>query len=147
MRRENENLNGFVDSGCTIRGELQFHSSFRLDGKVEGSVRSEAELVIGSEGVVEGEIEVARCVVGGTVRGTVKATERVVLHSTAKVWGDIYTPALVMEEGAALEGKVNMKAMVEATGGVRPALTGSQPSASVGRPAGPPGDHSGGRNR
>jgi cytoskeletal protein CcmA (bactofilin family) len=110
MARGTEALNGFVDSGCTIRGELEFSSSFRLDGKVEGTVRSKSELVIGTDGLLEGEVGVARCLVGGTVRGTIRATEQVVLHATAKVWADIETPTLVMEEGAFLEGKVTMNA-------------------------------------
>jgi cytoskeletal protein CcmA (bactofilin family) len=109
MARGSEALNGFVDTGCTIRGELEFASSFRLDGRVEGTVRSRSELVVGEDGVVEGEIDVARCLVGGEVRGTIRASEQVVLHASARVWADIHTAALVMEDGALLEGKVNME--------------------------------------
>ena len=103
-----DSLNGFVDSGCTIPGELEFSSYFRVDGRVEGTVRSRSELVVGDGGVVEGEVEVARCVVGGEVRGTIRASEQVLLHAGAKVWADIHTPALVMEDGAFLEGSVSM---------------------------------------
>ena len=108
MARGAESLNGFVDSGCTIRGELEFSSYFRVDGRVEGTVRSRSELVVGEGGVVEGEIEVARCVVGGEVRGTIRAAEQVLLHAGARVWADIHAPALVMEDGAFLEGSVTM---------------------------------------
>jgi cytoskeletal protein CcmA (bactofilin family) len=110
MVRSAETLNGFVDSGCTIKGELEFLNSFRIDGLVEGSVRSRSELVIGEDGTVEGEIDVARCLVGGQVRGTIKASEKVVLHASAKVFGEIHAPAVVMEDGAFLEGKVDMAA-------------------------------------
>ena len=110
MARNHDALNGFVDAGCTIRGELEFASSFRLDGKVEGTIRSKSELLVGEGGVVNGEVEVARCLVGGEVRGVLRASEQVVLHATARVWADIYTPALVMEDGALLEGKVTMEA-------------------------------------
>jgi cytoskeletal protein CcmA (bactofilin family) len=110
MARGGESLNGFVDSGCTIRGELEFETCFRVDGRIEGTVRSKAELVVGEGGTVEGELEVARCVIGGEVRGTIRASEQVMLHSTAKVWADIQTPALVMEDGAFLEGSVSMEA-------------------------------------
>ena len=72
-------------------------------------MRSRSELVVGEGGVVDGEIEVARCLVGGQVRGAIRATEQVVLHATARVWAEIHTPALVMEEGAFLEGKVAME--------------------------------------
>jgi cytoskeletal protein CcmA (bactofilin family) len=108
MARNGDQLNGFMDAGCSIRGELEFTTSFRLDGRLEGTVRSSAELVIGEKGSVEGEIHVARCMVGGEVRGEIHASEQVVLHAGAKVWAEIRTPALVMEEGAFLEGKISM---------------------------------------
>lgn len=109
MARSGDALNGFVDAGCTIRGELEFSSSFRVDGRIEGKVRSNSELIIGEGGVVDGEITVARCAVGGEVRGTINASERVVLHTTAKVWAEIQTAALVMEDGSFLEGRVSME--------------------------------------
>ena len=109
MARGGEALNGFVDKGCTIRGELEFNNYFRVDGRIEGTVKSKAELVVGEGGVVEGELEVARCVIGGEVRGTISAAEQVLLHATAKVWAKINTPALVMEDGAFLEGSVSME--------------------------------------
>ena len=109
MARQNgDTLNGFLDPGCTIRGELEFTSAFRLDGRLEGTVTSKSELLIGEQGAVEGTITVGRCLVGGTVRGTIVATERVVLHAGAKVWADITAPTVVMEDGAFFEGKVTM---------------------------------------
>lgn len=108
MARSGESLNGFVDAGCTIRGELEFQTYFRVDGRIEGTVRSSAELVVGEGGMVEGELEVGRCVIGGEVRGTIRASELVLLHATAKVWAEIQTPSLVMEDGAFLEGSVSM---------------------------------------
>lgn len=110
MVRGAETLNGFVDSGCSLKGELEFSNSFRVDGRIEGIIRSRAELVVGEDGTVEGEIDVARCLIGGQVKGTVKASEKVVLHASARVWGEIHAPAVVMEDGAFLEGKVDMGA-------------------------------------
>ena len=145
MARGGEALNGFVDSGCTIRGELEFANSFRIDGTLVGTVRSRSELVVGEAGVIEGEVEVARCVVGGQVRGVGRATELVVLHATARVWAEIHAPALVMEAGAFLEGKVTMEGSKGATRDGAP----PDPSASPGpAPAGPrplPRDGSGSR--
>jgi cytoskeletal protein CcmA (bactofilin family) len=116
MVRTTDTLNGFIDSGCTFKGELEFSNSFRVDGRIEGTIRSRSELVIGEDGAVEGEIEVARCLVGGTIRGTVKATEKVILHASAKVWGEVHAPAIVMEDGAFLEGKVEMESGKAAPG-------------------------------
>jgi len=117
MVRGAETLNGFIDSGCSLKGELEFSNSFRVDGRVEGIIRSRAELVLGEDGLVEGEIDVARCLIGGQVRGTIKASEKVVLHASAKVFGEIHSPAVVMEDGAFLEGKVDMDAGGKTPGG------------------------------
>jgi cytoskeletal protein CcmA (bactofilin family) len=57
---------------------------------------------------VEGEIDVARCLIGGQVEGVVRASEKVVLHGSARVRGEIHAPAIVMEDGAFLEGRVDM---------------------------------------
>jgi cytoskeletal protein CcmA (bactofilin family) len=142
MARAREALNGFVDSGCTFRGELEFANSFRIDGTLEGIIRSRSELVVGESGVVQGEIEVARCLVGGQVRGVVRATETVVLHATARVWAEIHTPALVMEEGAFLEGKVTMEGSKVVTGG---AQLPPPPSANAGGAPVEPALHSRGK--
>ena len=47
--------------------------------------------------------------VGGEIRGVLRATEQVVLHATARVLADVFTPTLVMEDGALLEGRVTME--------------------------------------
>jgi len=107
--RNHDTLNGFVDTGCRLKGELEFENAFRVDGRVNGIIRSDAELIIGEKGAVEGEIHVATCLIGGTVRGTVHAAKSVTLHGTAKVWADIHAPAVIMEEGAFLEGRVTME--------------------------------------
>jgi cytoskeletal protein CcmA (bactofilin family) len=119
MVRAADTLNGFVDSGCTLKGELEFANSFRVDGRVEGTIRSRSELLIGEEGSVEGEIEVARCLIGGQVRGAIKATEKVILHASAKVWGEIHAPAIMMEDGAFLEGKVDMATSTRSQGSAK----------------------------
>jgi len=139
MARGGDALNGFVDSGCTIRGELEFANSFRIDGTLEGTVRSRSELVVGEAGVVTGEIEVARCLVGGQVRGKVRASEQVVLHATARVWAEIRTPALVMEEGAFLEGTVTMEGSKGTAKDGAAVAAVAAPAAPSLRPSGRPG--------
>jgi cytoskeletal protein CcmA (bactofilin family) len=101
-------LNGFIDKGSHIRGELSFEESFRIDGKFEGKIRSGSELVLGDEADVNAEIEVGRLSVNGTLKGSVHATERVELLAGARVLGDISTPVLKIEEGAHFEGSCQM---------------------------------------
>lgn len=102
-------LNGFLDAGSHINGELHFEDTFRVDGRLTGKVVSEGDLVVGEQGEVDGTIEVGRVFVSGVVRGNVTATSRVELTAGGKVYADLATPALVIEEGAIFEGKCRMK--------------------------------------
>jgi cytoskeletal protein CcmA (bactofilin family) len=108
MKTSPATLNGFLDQGCTITGEVAFTDLLRVHGHVSGTISSEHELLVGEGGVVEGEVVVGRLVVAGTVRGTVRVKERVVIHGTGKVLAEVFAPTLVVEAGGVLEGPVHM---------------------------------------
>jgi cytoskeletal protein CcmA (bactofilin family) len=107
-RGEGSTLNGFIDRGSHIRGDLAFEETFRIDGRFEGKIRSGTELILGDAADVTAEIDVARLSVNGTLKGSVRAAERVELLSGARVFGDIITPVLRIEEGAHFEGSCQM---------------------------------------
>jgi len=99
-------LNGFLDKGARLEGTLAFDDMFRIDGTFKGTVISEHELVVGESGTVEGEIRVGRLSVSGILRGTVHASERIEVHAGAQVFAELHAPALIVEEGAVLQGPV-----------------------------------------
>lgn len=102
-------LNGFVDRGSHLQGELKFDTSFRVEGRVDGTVTSHGSLIIGEAGEVEGEIRAGEVFVAGTVRGTIQAERRVQIAPGGKVYADLLTPALVIENGAHFEGRCTMQ--------------------------------------
>ncbi len=108
-------LNGFLDSGASFEGTLTFDDVFRIDGHFKGMVVSESELVVGDRAVVEGEIRVGRLAVSGTIRGIIHAKERVEVNAGARIYAEIHTPALVVEEGAVLQGAVEAGTRTTAT--------------------------------
>jgi cytoskeletal protein CcmA (bactofilin family) len=101
-------LNGFLDGGSHLQGELRFDASFRVDGKFTGTVASEGDLIVGAAGEVDGEVRVGQVFVSGTVRGTIHAVRRVQIAPSGKVFAEIDTPALVIEDGATFEGSCSM---------------------------------------
>jgi len=105
---EGSTLNGFLDKGSHLQGELIFEETFRIDGRFQGKIRSGSELILGDTADVTGEIEVGRLSVNGTLKGSVRASERVELLAGAHVLGDIMTPVLRIEEGAHFEGSCQM---------------------------------------
>lgn len=113
-------LNGFLDRGSHLHGELRFEASFRVDGKLTGQVTSGGSLVIGESGEVEGEIKAGQVFVSGTLRGSAHATERLHIAPGGRVYADITTPSLIIEDGAVFEGRCTMtrEPSGEAAGGV-----------------------------
>lgn len=119
FRSENPDgdLNGFVDAGTRFRGELEFETTFRVEGKVEGSVVSSGTLVIGEGGEVDGDVRVGQLFVSGVVRGSVKASRRIQLCAQGKAFADLETPSLVIEDGAIFDGRCSMTQEAEASRG------------------------------
>lgn len=101
-------LNGFLDSGSNVSGELRFQTSFRVDGKFTGTVISEGELIVGRGGEVDGDLRVGQIVISGTVSGTIRASRRVHLSSTGTLLADIDTPVLIIDEGGFFKGGCSM---------------------------------------
>jgi len=103
------NLSGFVGSGTLVTGEANFKALMRVDGHLSGRITSSSgTLIVGANGKVDANIEVAIAVVHGTINGDIIATQRLELGRAAKLNGNIQTPSLVIEQGALFEGSCKM---------------------------------------
>jgi cytoskeletal protein CcmA (bactofilin family) len=101
-------LNGFLDHGSSFKGELEFEDTMRIDGRFNGKIVSKNELIVGETAHIDGDIHVGRIAISGTVVGKIVADQRVEIHRNGKVYSDIDTPALVIEEGAIFQGNCVM---------------------------------------
>ena len=101
-------LNGFLDAGSHIQGELHFEDTFRIEGRVTGKIDAAGDLVVGENGEVDGEIHVRRAFLSGTVQGRVVAKERIELTATGRITADLESPTITIEEGAFFEGRCSM---------------------------------------
>lgn len=102
-------LSGFVGHGTTLTGETDFHAMLRVDGHLVGTVTSEAgTLIVGTNGQLDANVSVAAAMINGNVNGDIRATEKLQLGRTARVMGNIYSPRLIVEEGAIIEGSCSM---------------------------------------
>lgn len=86
-------------------GSFNINGSLRIDGRFEGKSLKADQLYIGSEGRVKTTIDAVSVIVEGLIIGNINATSRVLLMPTAKVFGDIRTPELIIQNGVLLEGR------------------------------------------
>lgn len=98
-----------IDHGCELEGRLTFAGTLVLNGKFRGELFSADTLLVGETGQVEAEVQVGIAVVSGQITGNVMARERVELRGTARIYGDIVTPVLILEEGVVFDGRCQMK--------------------------------------
>ena len=101
-----DNWLGFVGDVVNFTGEVSFKSMLRIDGQFCGNVTSPDGTLIVSTGarVTKAVIKVAVAKINGTVEGNILASKELVLGRTANVKGQVTAPALVVEEGAQLNG-------------------------------------------
>jgi cytoskeletal protein CcmA (bactofilin family) len=111
MTKGTENASSSINligAGTVIEGDIRSNGDIRIDGTVYGSVSSKAKVVIGTTGVIEGDVNSQNADVSGTIKGKTCITELLFLKSTSKIIGDLVTGKLVVEVGATFTGSCNM---------------------------------------
>ena len=112
-------LSAYLDERSDIEGTYTFSGTAMLNGKLRGAIQSNDTLIVGERGVLTANISAGCVLIRGEVVGNVSATERVELRGSARVFGDIEAPVVVIEEGVLFEGHCRMTKTrpVEAAGG------------------------------
>jgi cytoskeletal protein CcmA (bactofilin family) len=103
-----ERLNRLVD-GTKIVGDIFSESNLRIDGEVQGNISTKGKVVIGENGLVNGNLTCQEADIEGKINGNLSVESLLILRETAKITGDIQTARLHMEEGALFFGSCAMR--------------------------------------
>ncbi len=102
-------LRSFLGEGTDISGEVKFTEIMRVDAAISGTINSDqGSLLVMERGRIKATILAGTVEVSGIVEGTITAKTAVRIHPTGRVYGDIYTPTLIIEQGALFDGKCHM---------------------------------------
>jgi cytoskeletal protein CcmA (bactofilin family) len=99
----------YLDRGSKIHGKISFEGPARIDGEVDGEIDAKDALTIGENAIVTAQVRAASVSVAGKVSGDITATQRIEIHPSARVNGNIAAPVLVIREGALFEGHCSMQ--------------------------------------
>jgi cytoskeletal protein CcmA (bactofilin family) len=94
-----------LSSDVEIKGTVKFTNDLVVDGKIEGEIFSDGNLIVGENARIKAEVKTSTVVVYGKVHGNLTATDRVELKASAEVVGDIKAKTLSIEAGAIFVGK------------------------------------------
>lgn len=100
-----------IGQSIVFKGELTGDEDLEIEGQVEGNVRlANNTLTIGSSGRLTAQVVAKSIIVIGRVKGNLTATERIEIQATGVVEGDVKAPKLNVQEGAVLNGGIDMSA-------------------------------------
>ena len=102
-----------IGHGTTISGDIQSQGDIRIDGTLKGSVSTEGKVVLGKDGVIEGDVFCSSADISGNLKAKITASSLLSLKSTAKLNGDIVTNKLSIEPGASFSGSCSMGAVIK----------------------------------
>jgi cytoskeletal protein CcmA (bactofilin family) len=108
MAVKSENSNCVIGEGSVFEGRFYVNGSILIEGKFEGDIKTDEQLVVGPTGKVKTDIYARKVIISGTLIGNIHATEEVNLMASGKVLGNISTPKLTVENGVLTEGKVTI---------------------------------------
>ncbi|HUM98105.1 MAG TPA: polymer-forming cytoskeletal protein [Chitinophagaceae bacterium] len=101
-----------ISTGTTLKGDISSKNDLRIDGTIIGNISSSAKIVIGSSGVVEGDLNGNQADVVGKVSGNIRAKELLQLRGDAVVNGNLYAGKLQIEPTATFNGQCHMGANI-----------------------------------
>ncbi len=98
-----------LGKSIVFKGDLTGEEDLEIEGRVEGQVKlPNNQLTVGGHGRVAAQVEAKNVIVVGHIAGDVIATERVEIQATGVVDGDIHSPRLLIQEGAVVNGSIEM---------------------------------------
>ncbi|MEW5817759.1 MAG: polymer-forming cytoskeletal protein [Spirochaetota bacterium] len=110
MAKTNDTSNCLIGEGSVFDGRFMVEGSIRIEGKFQGDIKTDDQLIVGPTGKVKTDIIAKKVTIAGTIIGNIAASEEVNLLQTGKVLGNITTPKLNVEPGVIIEGKVTITA-------------------------------------
>ncbi len=99
----------FLGKETEFEGRLTFKGTVRIDGKFSGEISTKGGLILGENSLIRAEVEASEVIISGEINGNINAGNRVEIHTPGKVYGNIKSPILVIDEGVIFEGKTQME--------------------------------------
>jgi len=108
-----------IGSGTSLKGDITSSGDLRIDGTLVGNIICSSKVIIGANGVVEGDISGVTADIMGKVTGTIKVKELLQLKSNCQVNGNLHSAKLQIEPAASFNGQCHMlhEAPVSTTSG------------------------------
>jgi cytoskeletal protein CcmA (bactofilin family) len=128
-QQSREGVISIIGPGMTVTGDCTTEGTLRIEGSVKGTVQAGKAVVLGKDGVVDGDVSTQDAVIGGRVTGSIAAESRLELQATCVVEGEIRARRLKLDEGGKINGTVHVGDVGGRSGS--PSGTRAEPAATA----------------
>ncbi|MEM1339410.1 MAG: polymer-forming cytoskeletal protein [Bacteroidota bacterium] len=97
-----------IEKNTIIKGNITSEADFRIDGKLEGNVKTSGKVVIGKDGLIKGKVECVNADIEGSFNGELFVSELLSLKNSARIEGTVNVSKLAVEPGASFNASCTM---------------------------------------
>lgn len=113
---ESTTQQNIIAKGTKIIGDVTSNGAFRIDGTIEGNVKTPGKIVVGKSGYIKGTLQGENADFEGKFNGKLHLTGTLSLKSSAHIEGDVVIGKLAVEPGATFNATCSMKGAVKPLG-------------------------------
>ncbi len=116
-----------IEKNTKIKGDIVSQADFRIDGKLDGNVKTSGKVVIGKDGYIHGKVQCVNADIEGSFNGELQVSELLTLKASAVIEGTVSVNKLAVEPGATFNASCSMKTK----GAAEPSATSTSTAAST----------------
>ena len=98
-----------IEKNTKIKGDIISEADFRIDGKLDGNVKTSGKVVIGKDGYIHGKVQCVNADIEGSFNGELQVSELLSLKASAVIEGTVSVNKLAVEPGATFNASCTMK--------------------------------------
>ena len=102
-----------VAKNTAIIGDITSEGDFRIDGTLEGNIKTKGRVIIDAEGSVKVKIDAVNSDIEGKFSGDLLVQETLTIKATANISGDVVIGKLSVEPGATFNASCSMKGAIK----------------------------------
>ena len=98
-----------IGSNITIEGDISGNDPLIIEGIVRGTVSVKSAVTVTQDGHVEANVDSQSIEIAGSVEGNVSAVDKIDIKAGGRLVGDVKAPRVLIADGAAFKGNINMQ--------------------------------------
>ena len=104
LRVDDISINTIIGKGSAISGNMKVNGFIRIDGDIDGNLETDGNVIVGENARIRGDLTAKSVIIGGIIKGNIRANESVKILAEAAVIGDVISRRVQVDGSAIIHG-------------------------------------------